>query len=231
MTGRRLRGEVENVQRRSSSVPGPRDTAPDPAAGLSGTLAGVVSGARRRAVRDGDEQVDTAHLLHSLLQEDPRCREVLRPHLARLLGLLVQRSIGYGLRWQGTVEDSGGLPVLGHAGWSPAASLAMDRARERAATRGGTNAPRPADLLAALAADPGCRAVALLRDAGAEPESLPAALDADEPGHREPGHREPGHREADEPGHRQGHEPAHREGDEYVRPLDVSDLRARHREP
>ncbi|MYX22080.1 Clp protease, partial [Streptomyces sp. SID8380] len=108
----------------------------------------------------------------------------------------------------------------------PAASLAMDRARERAATRGGTDAPRPVDLLAALAADPGCRAVALLRDAGAEPESLPAALDTDEPGHREPGHRE-----TDESGHRQGHESAHREGDEYVRPLDVSDLRARHHEP
>ncbi|MEU6444445.1 Clp protease N-terminal domain-containing protein [Streptomyces sp. NPDC047046] len=206
MIGRRLCGEVEDVQRCSASVPEPPDTAPDPGAGLSGALAGIVSGARRRALRDGDEQIDTAHLLHSLLQEDPRCREVLRPHLARLLGLLVQRSIGYGLRWQGTVEDSGSLPVLGHAGWSPAASLAMDRARERAATRGGTRDPRPVDLLAALAADPDCRAVALLRDAGGEPEPLLAALD-------------------------EGEAPGHREGDEYVRPLDVSDLRARHGEP
>ncbi|MET8555245.1 Clp protease N-terminal domain-containing protein [Streptomyces sp. NPDC004959] len=205
MTGRRLRGGVEDVQRCSSPVPGPRDTAPDPGAGLSGSLAGVVSGARRRAVRDGDEQIDTAHLLHSLLQEDPHCREVLRPHLARLLGLLVQRSIGYGLRWQGTVEDSGSLPALGHAGWSPPASLAMDRARERAATRAGSAGPRPVDLLAALAADPDCRAVALLREAGGDPEPLLAALDEGEPGRRD--------------------------GDEDVRSLDVSDLRARHVEP
>ncbi|NEA40382.1 Clp protease N-terminal domain-containing protein [Streptomyces sp. SID11385] len=205
MIRRRLCGEVEDVQPCSFSVPGPPDTAPDPGAGLSGALAGVVSGARRRAVRDGDEQIDTAHLLHSLLQEDSRCRDVLRPHLARLLGLLVQRSIGYGLRWQGTVEDSGSLPVLGHTGWSPAASLAMHRARERAATRGGTRDPRPVDLLAALAADPDCRAVALLRDAGGEPEPLLAALEEDEAGPQE--------------------------GDEYVRPLDVSELRARHGEP
>nr|WP_234010656.1 Clp protease N-terminal domain-containing protein [Streptomyces sp. SPB074] len=197
------------MQRCSSSVPGPRDTAPDPGAGLSGALAGVVSGARRRAVRDGDEQIDTAHLLHSLLQEDPRCREVLRPHLARLLGLLVQRSIGYGLRWQGTVEDSGGLPVLGHAGWSPAAGLAMDRARERAAARAGSGEPRPADLLAALAADPGCRAVALLRDAGGEPGPLLAALEDAE-------------RET---------EPGGLAEEDFARPLDVSGLRARHREP
>ncbi|WP_433343407.1 Clp protease N-terminal domain-containing protein [Streptomyces sp. CA-253872] len=208
MTGPPRRGEVEDVQRCSSSVPGPRDSAPDPAAGLSGALAGVVSGARRRAVRDGDEQIDTAHLLHSLLQEDPHCRVVLRPHLARLLGLLVQRSIGYGLRWQGTVEDSGSLPALGHAGWSPAASLAMRRARERAASRGEAAGPRPVDLLAALAADQDCRAVALLRDAGGEPGPLLAALDAEE--------AEP------------GTEAGYREGDEYVRPLDVADLRARH---
>ncbi|MFJ5177528.1 Clp protease N-terminal domain-containing protein [Streptomyces griseoviridis] len=77
-------------------------------AGLSAELAAVVSGARRRAVRDGDRQIDSAHLLHSLLEHDPEARAVLDdgPEIARLLGYLVQRSIGYGLRWQGSVERS-----------------------------------------------------------------------------------------------------------------------------
>jgi hypothetical protein len=210
MNERPLCGEVKNVQRCSSSVPRPRGPAADPAAGLSSALAGIVSGARRRAVRDGDAQIDTAHLLHSLLQEDPRCREVLRPQLPRLLGLLVQRSIGYGLRWQGTVEDSGSLPLLGHAGWSPAASLAMDRARERASARGESGGPRPADLLAALAGDPECRAIALLREAGGEPGPVLAALDG------EPGGAAAG--------------PGRPAGEEYARPLDVSRLRAEHTE-
>ncbi|MYU62657.1 Clp protease N-terminal domain-containing protein, partial [Streptomyces sp. SID69] len=100
------------------------------AAGLGAELATVVAGARRRAVRDGDRQIDTAHLLHSLLEQDPEVRSVVGgpPQLARLLGYLVQRSIGYGLRWQGSVEDSGAIPVVprpaaGDAGdWSPAAA-------------------------------------------------------------------------------------------------------------
>ncbi|MEW2408682.1 Clp protease N-terminal domain-containing protein [Streptomyces griseoviridis] len=80
-------------------------------AGLSAELAAVVSGARRRAVRDGDRQIDSAHLLHSLLEHDPEARAVLDdgPEIARLLGYLVQRSIGYGLRWQGSVERSHSL--------------------------------------------------------------------------------------------------------------------------
>ena len=79
---------------------------------LSDELASVVAGARRRAVRDGDRQIDTAHLLHSLLESDPEVRAVFGegPQIARLLGYLVQRSIGYGLRWQSTVEDSGAYP-------------------------------------------------------------------------------------------------------------------------
>lgn len=81
-------------------------------AGLSAELAAVVSGARRRAVRDGDRQIDSAHLLHSLLEHDPEARAVLDdgPEIARLLGYLVQRSIGYGLRWQGSVERSHSHP-------------------------------------------------------------------------------------------------------------------------
>ncbi len=74
----------------------------------------MIAGARRRAVRGGDGQLDTAHLLHSLLESDPAVRAVFGDgaRVARLLGLLVQRSIGYGLRWQGTVEDSGAVPVV-----------------------------------------------------------------------------------------------------------------------
>ncbi|WP_225827923.1 Clp protease N-terminal domain-containing protein [Streptomyces naphthomycinicus] len=85
---------------------------PDGAAGLGAELAAVVAGARRRAVRDGDRQTDTAHLLHALLEDDPEVRAAVGgpARLARLLGYLVQRSIGYGLRWQASVEDSGALP-------------------------------------------------------------------------------------------------------------------------
>ncbi|MER6530258.1 Clp protease N-terminal domain-containing protein [Streptomyces sp. NPDC001508] len=103
----------------------PRQTAHDQGtdraggdAGLSAELAAVVAGARRRAVRDGDRQIDTAHLLHSLLESDPDVRAVIgdAPQIARLLGYLVQRSIGYGLRWQNSVEDSGPIAVLRDAG-------------------------------------------------------------------------------------------------------------------
>ncbi|MFI1768806.1 Clp protease N-terminal domain-containing protein [Streptomyces sp. NPDC020800] len=124
---------------------GPR---PHDAAGLGAELTAVVAGARRRAVRDGDRQIDTAHLLHSLLESDPEVRAVVgdAPQLARLLGYLVQRSIGYGLRWQSTVEDSGAIAVVpdpsvygGEAKdagrWSPAAAAAMEDARRRARER------------------------------------------------------------------------------------------------
>ncbi|MER5178560.1 Clp protease N-terminal domain-containing protein [Streptomyces sp. NPDC002896] len=146
---------------------GPNRAEPD--AGLSAELASVVAGARRRAVRDGDRQIDTAHLLHTLLESDPDVRAVFEgeAQVARLLGYLVQRSIGYGLRWQSTVEDSGALPVVAGAGWSPAAATAMDATRERARLRGESQA-RGVDLLAALAADPDCRAVEVLGRAGVD---------------------------------------------------------------
>ncbi|MBL1083030.1 peptidase [Streptomyces actinomycinicus] len=74
----------------------------------------MIAGARRRAVRDRDRQTDTAHLLHSLLEHDPEARSAVGgpPQLARLFGYLVQRSIGYGLRWQGRVEDSGVISAI-----------------------------------------------------------------------------------------------------------------------
>ncbi|MER6026955.1 Clp protease N-terminal domain-containing protein [Streptomyces sp. NPDC001851] len=146
---------------------------------LGAELAVVVDGARRRAVRDGDRQIDTAHLLHSLLEHDPEVRAAVGgpPQLARLLGYLVQRSIGYGLRWQGSVEDSGALAVVpaeavrgardprDTAGWSPAAAAALAGARDRARLRGEPRA-HGIDLLATLTADPDSRAVEVLERAG-----------------------------------------------------------------
>ncbi|MDN0200337.1 Clp protease N-terminal domain-containing protein [Streptomyces sp. S.PNR 29] len=138
---------------------------------FSDELASVVSGARRRAVRDGDRQIDTAHLLHSLLECDPEVRALFddEPQTARLLGYLVQRSIGYGLRWQGTVEDSGAVPVVtAAAGFSPLAAAAMEYACARAARRGDGRAGG-IDLLAAVVADPQARAVEVLTRAGVDP--------------------------------------------------------------
>ncbi|WP_240634565.1 MULTISPECIES: Clp protease N-terminal domain-containing protein [Streptomyces] len=142
-------------------------------AGLSAELASAVSGARRRALRDGDRQIDTAHLLHSLLESDPGVRAVFDggPQIARLLGYLVQRSIGYGLRWQSTVENSGAVPVVTEAGWSPVAAGAMEEAYERAALRGDEQA-RGLDLLAAAIADPQSRAVEVLGRAGVDARVL-----------------------------------------------------------
>ncbi|MFH9726307.1 Clp protease N-terminal domain-containing protein [Streptomyces sp. NPDC017254] len=146
----------------------------------------VVTGARRRALRDGDRQIDTAHLLHSLIESDPEVGAAFEGghQLARVLGYLVQRSIGYGLRWQRSVEDSGARRLLPAArgaesrdprgsGWSPAASAALEEAFRRAAERGETQA-RGVDLLAVVAADPGSRAVEVLRRAGVDPGALAA---------------------------------------------------------
>ncbi|MFJ8669949.1 Clp protease N-terminal domain-containing protein [Streptomyces sp. NPDC093600] len=150
------------------------------AAGLTAELAAVVAGARRRALRDGDRQIDTAHLLHSLVESDPEVGAAFEDasQRARLLGYLVQRSIGYGLRWQGSVEEPGGGHLVrradlggGTAEWSPSAAAAMASAFERAASRGEPCA-RGLDLLAAIAADPGSRAVEVLRRARVDPCAL-----------------------------------------------------------
>ncbi|MEC3998570.1 Clp protease N-terminal domain-containing protein [Actinacidiphila sp. DG2A-62] len=197
----------------------------------------VAAAARRRAVRDGDRQADTAHLLHSLLERDPAAREACDDgtgRIVRVLGYLVQRSIGYGMRWSGSVEDSGAVPVVSERGerggggaggvgaaggvggsgrgglrggglrdvsrapggsggdaatvraggasgsrseaarslraggtvaWSPAAAAALRAAVILAEERGRAQADGT-DLLDALVADPGCRAVEVLRTAG-----------------------------------------------------------------
>nr|WSX73077.1 peptidase [Streptomyces sp. NBC_00899]WSX80857.1 peptidase [Streptomyces sp. NBC_00899] len=143
---------------------------------LTAEVRAVAASARRRAVRDGDSQADTAHLLHSLLENDPDARaacDASAGSSARVLGYLVQRSIGYGLRWRGSVEDSGALPVLTVTvpGWSPAAAAAFRTAVELAGQRGGAQADG-IDLLQALAADPDCRAADVLRSAGLDPDGL-----------------------------------------------------------
>lgn len=140
-----------------------------------------MAGARRRAVRGGDRQTDTAHLLHSLLESDQDAGAALGggARLARVLGYLVQRSIGYGLRWQGSVEDSGGVPVVtatGPEGLSPAAAQALRRAAARAARHGADRATG-LDLLAALLADPGSRAVEVLRRAGVDAGEVLAGIE------------------------------------------------------
>jgi hypothetical protein len=136
---------------------------------LTDELASVVAGARRRALRDGDRQIDTAHLLHSLLEADPQVRAAFEPpQIARLLGYLVQRSIGYGLRWQIGVEDPGtGAVAPGVPGWSPVAAGAVTEAYECAVRRGADRA-HGVDLLAAIVSAPASRAAEVLGHAGVD---------------------------------------------------------------
>ncbi|MFI2435138.1 Clp protease N-terminal domain-containing protein [Streptomyces sp. NPDC018693] len=170
---------------------GPVTPGADDDGGFSDELTAVVAGARRRALRDGDRQIDTAHLLHSLLEHDLDVRAAFEggPQLARLLGYLVQRSIGYGLRWQSGVEDSGALPVVtptgradtadpssGH-GFSPLAAIAVRHARARALRRGRT-AAHGLDLLASIVADPEARAVEVLGHAGVDAQDLLARVES-----------------------------------------------------
>lgn len=151
---------------------------------LTPSLMTVLAGARRRALRDGDRQIDTAHLLHSLIESDPEAGAAFEGghQLARVLGYLAQRSIGYGLRWQRSVEESGAgrpLPAVHGApprdakgsGWSPAASAALEEAFRRAAERGDAQV-RGVDLLAVITAAPESRAVEVLRRAGVDPAAL-----------------------------------------------------------
>ena len=100
--------------------------------------------------------------------------------VARVLGYLVQRSIGYGLRWQGGVEDSGGLPVVAVAeGFSPVAAVALEAARARARRRGVAHA-EGVDLLAAVLADPRARAVEVLGHAGVDAGELLERVEKEE---------------------------------------------------
>ncbi|QFQ95848.1 peptidase [Streptomyces phaeolivaceus] len=140
---------------------------------LTDELASVVAGARRRALRDGDRQIDTAHLLHSLMESDAEVRAVFdETQVARLLGYLVQRSIGYGLRWQIGVEDAGVVPgAPGTPGWSPVAARVMTQAYDRAVLRG-ERAAHGLDLLAVLVAAGGSRAMEVLGGVGVDAEAV-----------------------------------------------------------
>lgn len=150
---------------------------------VSVELAGAIASARRRASRDGDRQVDTAHLLHSVLEAAPAVWELLdggSPMVGKLLGYLVQRSIGYGLRWQGSIEDSGAVPAVADQpgavpGWSPPAAAALTLALERARQRDVEHA-EGVDLFAGLVADGECRAVEVLDRAGVDTEALAVRL-------------------------------------------------------
>ncbi|WP_418955880.1 Clp protease N-terminal domain-containing protein [Streptomyces tritici] len=172
---------------------------------LTVELAMVLAGARRRALRCGDRQVDTAHLLHALLESDPAVRAAFagEAQVSRVLAYLVQRSIGYGLRWRKSAAPSTsassasasapsasvpspsassrstelvrGPLAAGPGGWSPAAAAAMDGALERAARRGDQRAAG-LDVLAVLVADPDCRAVEVLRRAGVRTGVLAARI-------------------------------------------------------
>ncbi|WP_392668815.1 Clp protease N-terminal domain-containing protein [Streptomyces sp. LN785] len=178
------------MQNRTPRIPEqPASNRSELQAGITAELASAVTGARRRALRDGDRQIDTAHLLHSLVESDPEVRAAFDggPQLAKVLGYLVQRSIGYGLRWQGTVEGSGAVHVVvegdaavrgtGTDGWSPSAAAAMAGARECAQLRGDERA-RGLDLLAALVGDPECRAVEVLGRAGVDSAELAGRIAA-----------------------------------------------------
>ncbi|MBQ1158819.1 peptidase [Streptomyces sp. A73] len=174
-------GSVHSSTPPSLSAEAGFDAAVDPQA--SAALADVIATARRRAARDGDRQIDTAHLLHSLLESDSGTWELLDgggSKIGKLLGYLVQRSIGYGLRWQSTVEDSGAVPAVSDQpgavpGWSPSAQAALELAARRA-ERLGRARTEGVDLFAGVVADPECRGAEVLRRAGVDVEELAARL-------------------------------------------------------
>lgn len=58
--------------------------------------------------------------------------------VARVLGYLAQRTIGYGIAWRDAVEDPGAgsvLTAVDAPGWSPAAAAALRAAAVRAGDR------------------------------------------------------------------------------------------------
>ncbi len=136
---------------------------------LVGTLAVVAARARRRALRAGDPEVDTGHLLHALLETDDSTLGVAAPlpmQATRLMGYLVQRSIGFGRLWrvgEGVAdrerERSAGLA------WSATAAGALGRA---ARGTGGS----VLDLLRELATVADSRAAEILRGAGIDPSAV-----------------------------------------------------------
>lgn len=148
--------------------------------GPFGLLGSIDARARRRALRAGDQEVDTGHLLHALLETDSRALAVAADQpaqQARLLGYLAQRGIGFGRRWFGTeggpAEDDRHGPVHRSRAVDRALRRAPLRAALRSAELGGAEAGCDAlDLLAELAATRDCRAAEILRGAGIDPDDV-----------------------------------------------------------
>jgi len=148
----------------------------------SGSLSRIAAGARRRALRAGDAEVDTGHLLHALLESDDRALGLTAPQLAqstRLMGYLAQRSIGFGRAWRsGEGAGTHRAQERDRLRWSRSAGDALEQASRVALARTGQEA-NALDLLAQLAADPSCRAVAILCGAGVDPGAVAARVRAE----------------------------------------------------
>ncbi|MBC3841684.1 peptidase [Streptacidiphilus sp. 4-A2] len=142
----------------------------------------MAAGARRRALRAGDTEVDTGHLLHALLESDHRALDLTAPRAAqstRLLGYLAQRSIGFGREWRsGEGAGSHRAQDRDRLRWSRSAGDALEQASRVALARTGREADA-LDLLAQLAADPSCRAVEILNGAGVDPAAVVARVRAE----------------------------------------------------
>ncbi|MFC1420975.1 Clp protease N-terminal domain-containing protein [Streptacidiphilus cavernicola] len=137
----------------------------------AGALEPVAARARRRAVRAGDAEVDTGHLLHALLESDQRALGLLAQlptQSTRLMGYLAQRSIGFGRDWR--PGEGAGAPrarLSASPGWSRSATAALGRAGLAALIRDGGE-PDSLDLLAELVSDPESRAAEVLLGAGVD---------------------------------------------------------------
>jgi hypothetical protein len=175
---------VENVSLNLfGSIPGaPTGSLADAGSGRPATelleqgraLEPVATRARRRAVRAGDTEIDTGHLLHALLESDERTLGLvaqLPSQATRLMGYLAQRSIGFGRDWRPGEGAGVPRPALSAPstppGWSRSAAAALGRAELAALIRDGRE-PDPLDLLAELVSDPDSRAAEVLLGAGVD---------------------------------------------------------------
>ncbi|MFC1434357.1 Clp protease N-terminal domain-containing protein [Streptacidiphilus sp. N1-3] len=149
-----------------------------------GALEPIAARARRRAVRAGDTEIDTGHLLHALLESDERALGLvtqLPTQATRLMGYLAQRSIGFGRDWRPGEGANAIRPrlsaPLAPPGWSRSAAAALERAALAALIRD-RGEPDVLDLLAELVSDSECRAAAMLLGAGVELQGTVARVRA-----------------------------------------------------
>ncbi len=178
-------------------------TEPAERLGQAGSLEPVTARARRRAVRAGDAEIDTGHLLHALLEADERALGLvarLPTQATRLMGYLAQRSIGFGRDWQ--PGEGAGEPrarLSAPSGWSRSAASALARAELAALIRDGGE-PDPLDLLAELVADPESRAAEVLLGAGIDLPGATARVRAAVAAREQDGREQDGDEAGDEPG-------------------------------